>query len=159
MINKNIYTVKSESIYNGKITTLKDILISENNVPKEFYINKQELDKWIYLKGAKSITRTNKLGNKYNYTEGNMTFPDDLNKPAITIITGEGGKAPSRFKHIIKVNSKYRRLTPIELERINMFPDNHTMEGTDIQRAFLMGNALVTGVIEKVGKTLAKFTD
>jgi len=49
-------------------------------------------------------------------------------------------------------------LTPIELERLNMFPDNHTkLEGiTDTKRAFFMGNALVVGVIEKIGEELYK---
>ena len=39
-----------------------------------------------------------------------------------------------------------------------MFPDNHTkLEGiTDTKRAFFMGNALVVGVIEKIGKELYK---
>jgi DNA (cytosine-5)-methyltransferase 1 len=39
-----------------------------------------------------------------------------------------------------------------------MFPDNHTkMEGiTDTKRAFFMGNALVVGVIEKIGIALNK---
>jgi len=36
-----------------------------------------------------------------------------------------------------------------------MFPDNHTEGCTDIKRAFLMGNALVIGVIEKIGKELS----
>ena len=37
-----------------------------------------------------------------------------------------------------------------------MFPDNHTkLEGiTDTKRAFFMGNALVVGVVEKIGKSL-----
>ena len=37
-----------------------------------------------------------------------------------------------------------------------MFPDNHTkFEGiTDTKRAFFMGNALVVGVIEKIGISL-----
>ena len=36
------------------------------------------------------------------------------------------------------------------------FPDNHTqLEGvTDTKRAFFMGNALVVGVVEKIGETL-----
>ena len=39
-----------------------------------------------------------------------------------------------------------------------MFPDNHTkFEGIiDTKRAFFMGNALVVGVIEKLGKELYK---
>ena len=85
-----------------------------------------------------------------------MTFPDDLKKPSRTIITGEGGASPSRFKHVIKIGNKLRRLTPVELERLNMFPDNHTMykDVTNSKRAFFMGNALVVGVVEKVGKSL-----
>ncbi len=37
---------------------------------------------------------------------------------------------------------------------LNMFPDNHTVGVSDIRRAFLMGNALVTGIIEKIGASL-----
>ena len=78
-------------------------------------------------------------------------IPDALDKPSRTIVTGEGGPAPSRFKHVIKSKkNKLRRLTPIELERLNMFPDNHTDGASDIKRAFFMGNALVTGIIEKI---------
>ena len=51
---------------------------------------------------------------------------------------------------------RYRRLTPVELERLNMFPDNHTQEAADTKRAFLMGNALVVGVVERLGESLYK---
>jgi DNA (cytosine-5)-methyltransferase 1 len=90
-----------------------------------------------------------------------MAFPDSLTKPSRTILTGEGGTTPSRFKHIIKDGTRYRRLLPIELERLNGFPDNWTRTGSageeisDIRRAFFMGNALVIGLIEKVGKVIA----
>ena len=88
-----------------------------------------------------------------------MIFPDALDKPSRTIITGEGGATPSRFKHVVKfkptkkmkesfdIKTKacqairkefgltksewLRRLTPVELERLNMFPDNHTEGPTD----------------------------
>ena len=35
-----------------------------------------------------------------------------------------------------------------------MFPDNHTLHEntTNSKRAFLMGNALVIGVVEEIGK-------
>ena len=87
-----------------------------------------------------------------------MNFPDPLDKPSRTIITGEGGSSPSRFKHVVEVSGKQRRLTPVELERLNMFPDNHTFhnEATNTKRAFFMGNALVVGVIEKIGICLSK---
>ena len=87
-----------------------------------------------------------------------MIFPDELENPSRTIITGEGGPSPSRFKHVIKINDKWRRLTPIELERLNGFSDDHTkMDGiTDAKRAFFMGNALVCGIVELIGLELNK---
>jgi DNA (cytosine-5)-methyltransferase 1 len=47
---------------------------------------------------------------------------------------------------------------PIELERINTFPDNHTkLDGiTDTKRAFFMGNALVTEIVTRLGRSLAE---
>jgi len=155
MINGVYYTSKIEVDYSGSYSVLKDFLQDERTVPQEFYINDEELKKWEYQKGSKSIERVNKItGHKYTYSEGSMGFPDSLDKPSRTIITGEGGASASRFKHVVKVNGKHRRLTPIELERLNMFPDNHTEGVTDAKRAFLMGNALVVGIVERLGNTI-----
>jgi len=155
MVNGVYHTTRVTADYQGECAMLGDILIDEKDVPKEYYIDKQELKKWQYQKGAKSFERTNKItGHTYTYSEGKMTFPDSLDKPARTIITGEGGASASRFKHVVHVNGKYRRLTPIELERLNMFPDNHTAGVIDTKRAFLMGNALVIGIVERIGETL-----
>jgi DNA (cytosine-5)-methyltransferase 1 len=156
-INRKVITIKIEPRYEGKNITLNDIIIDEKDVPKEFFIDKKDLEKWKYLKGAKDEKRKTKDGFSFVYTEGPMIFPDSLNKPSRTIITGEGGSTPSRFKHVIKTKSgKLRRLTPIELERLCMFPDNHTIGQPDVKRAFFMGNALVVGVIEQLGKSLLK---
>ena len=155
MINREFFTAKVFPDYNGKITTIGDILLPEKDVPEEFFVN-GEYEKWEYLKGAKSEKRYNKSRDfYYNYTEGSMVFPDPLDKPSRTIVTGEGGSTPSRFKHVVKTeNGRWRRLTPVELERLNMFPDNHTEGCTDIKRAFFMGNALVTGVVKQIGESL-----
>jgi DNA (cytosine-5)-methyltransferase 1 len=158
MIEGNFWSQKYEPDYYGEYKTLGDILIPEKEVPEDFYLEDNSLDKWAYLKGAKNEKRYNKANDFwYNYNEGKMIFPDDLKKPSRTIITGEGGKSASRFKHVIRVNDRLRRLTPVELERLNTFPDNHTkVEGiTAAKRAFFMGNALVVGVVEKLGKVLA----
>ena len=155
MINGSVTTVKTKPNYEGNFTILKD-LIQNGEVTSEFYIDKNDIDKWIYLKGPKKEMRTNAQGFEYNYSEGGMIFPDPLDKPSRTIITGEGGKSPSRFKHVIKTPKGFRRLSPVELERLNMFPDDHTkLNGvSDTKRAFFMGNALVVGVIEKIGNQL-----
>lgn len=157
MIGRNILSVDSMAVYDGPIQTLGDILVDEEFVPEEFYISDEELPKWQYEKGAKKINRVSKKGFEYVFSEGGMAFPDYLDKPSRTMVTGEGGTAPSRFKHVVQTPSgRYRRLIPIELERLNMFPDNHTYhpEVLDGRRAFLMGNALVCGVVEIIGKSL-----
>jgi DNA (cytosine-5)-methyltransferase 1 len=157
MIDGIYHTSRIEVNYSGKYSILGDFLQDEDTVPKEFYINDTELKKWQYQKGSKSIERVNKItGHKYTYSEGSMGFPDSLKKPSRTIITGEGGASASRFKHVILVNGKHRRLTPIELEQLNMFPINHTEGVTDTRRAFLMGNALVVGIVEQLGNTILK---
>ena len=156
MIKGKVSTIKTEPIYEGDKIHLRDILMKDSDIDKPFFIDEHDIKKWEYLKGAKKEKRTTKGGFVYNYTEGGMTYPDKLNKPSRTIITGEGGKSPSRFKHVIKTERGLRRLTPIELERLNMFPDDHTkLDGiTDAKRAFFMGNALVVGIIEKLGDSI-----
>jgi len=157
IIDEKVYTLPTKADYDDDRTVLGDMLIDEKDVPKEYFINPKDLPRWKYLKGAKKEPRKSKSGHVYNYSEGSMAFPDPLNKPARTIVTGEGGSTPSRFKHVIQTkDGRYRRLTPLELERINMFPDDHTATKTvtDTRRAFFMGNALVVGVVRKLGKAL-----
>lgn len=158
MIDRKVHTVATIPDYSGPYITLGDILLPDVDIPKEFFIQESEIPKWQYAKGGKSEKRVNKAtGYEYNYSEGAMAFPDCIEKPSRTIITGEGGASPSRFKHVIMTrNGKYRRLTPVELERLNMFPDNHTQGASDLRRAFLMGNALVTGVVERLGLELLR---
>jgi len=148
LIDGKVYTHKTTPDYKGKKTVLGDVLLKDEITP-EFFIDKADQEKWSYLKGAKKETRVTKDGFEYNYSEGGMIFPDALDNASRTIITGEGGKSASRFKHVIETDKGLRRLTPVELERLNMFPDNHTqLEGvSDTKRAFFMGNALVVGVI------------
>lgn len=157
LVNGKIFTTKTEPNYDGDYSVLGDIL-QNGEVTKDFFIDEKDMDKWEYLKGSKTIERVSKEGHKYKYSEGGMIYPDSLDNASRTIITGEGGKSPSRFKHVVASDRGLRRLTPIELERLNMFPDNHTkLEGiTDTKRAFFMGNALVVGIIEKIGEELYK---
>ncbi len=154
-INGRVSTLKTEPFPTKDRRMLSEIL--ENGSANEsLFISEQDLPKWEYLKGAKKEVRRTKAGFEYNYSEGSMVFPDALDQPSRTIITGEGGKSPSRFKHVVQTPKGLRRLSPVELERLNMFPDNHTqMEGiSDAKRAFFMGNALVVGVVKEIGAAL-----
>lgn len=154
-IDGQVFTTKATPNYDGKRTILNDIL-QNGEVDESFLVPSEDFPKWEYLKGAKKETRTAKNGFTYQYKEGGMIFPDALDNASRTIITGEGGKTPTRFKHVVQTPKGLRRLTPVELERLNMFPDKHTeLVGiSDTKRAFFMGNALVIGVVEKLGLAL-----
>ena len=159
MVDRVVHTHSTKPIYDGKCKVLGDVLL-DSDIPEEYYLN-GSLEKWVYLKGAKKEKRVNKTtGFEYHYAEGSMVFPDSLDRPSRTIVTGEGGSTASRFKHVIQTaDGRYRRLTPVELERLNEFPDNHTKGATDTKRAFFMGNALVVGVIKRIGEVLADRLD
>ncbi len=158
MVEGQVFSAKTNPVFDGPRTTLADVLQSEK-VPAEYFIPAAEMPKWDYLKGAKKETRRTTAGYEYQYSEGSMIFPDALDAPSRTIITAEGGRSASRFKHVVKTRKGHRRLTPIELERLNMFPDDFTkVDGiSDTKRAFLMGNALVVGVVRRVGEVLFDF--
>lgn len=161
MINGEFITSRALPNYIGPSRSLGDNLLSIDKVPEEFFISEHDIHKpkgWKYLKGAKRELRQTKTGFKYNYSEGRMIFPDALDNASRTIITGEGGAAPSRFKHVVEQGGRLRRLMPLELERLNMFPDNHTeLEGiSNTKRAFFMGNALVVGIVTKLSEVLVE---
>lgn len=64
--------------------------------------------------------------------------------------------------HIVKdpVTNELRLLTPVECERLNQFPDNWTESGMpEKRRYFMMGNALVCGIIKRLGKEIEKVID
>ena len=159
MLNRHVSTIKTSPAYSGRQATMGDYILHKD-VPDQFIIPDSELPKWQALKGPKKIQRVSAEGFAYMFSEGGIAFPDPLDRPFRTIITGEGGLSPSRFKHVIvdSATGKYRRLTPVELERANMFPDRHTEVGdtiSDEKRAFFMGNALVIGVIEAIGRKIS----
>lgn len=154
-VDGHVTTFKTIPEYIGPPKHLSEVM-QNGDVDESFFIPENDLPRWTYLKGSKKEIRTTKEGFTYHYGEGSMVFPDALDQPSRTIITGEGGTSPSRFKHVVQGSRGLRRLTPIELERLNMFPDDHTkLDGiTDAKRAFFMGNALVVGVVERIGRSL-----
>jgi DNA (cytosine-5)-methyltransferase 1 len=154
--NRKVFTCEVKPAVIKFEKTIRDVLQNEKDVPSEFWLDLNDKLKWETAKGAKRKERISKSGHAYIFSEGAMSLIDDLDLPSRTIITSEGGKSPSRVKHLIEQNGKLRRLTPVELERLNMFPDNFTkIENiTNAKRAFLMGNALVIGVVEKIGQSL-----
>lgn len=145
MVNGQVVTFKTEPQFKEPIP-LKDTLL--HNVDKKFYLNDKQKEKFEYLKGSKRITRTNAEGFTYNFSEGKIAYPENIDLPSRTMLTSEG--TVNRSSHVVADldTGEKRIITPIEAERLQHFPDNWTNTGmTDRQRYFMMGNALVTFII------------
>lgn len=150
-----IYTIKVKSDF--KLVYPLRNLREEKKVDEKYFLTESQIEKFYYLKGGKKIRRVKPNGELYYYEEGTMPFPDNLDSPARTMLTSES--RVSRTTHVIEdfKTKKLRLLTPRECERINGFPDDWTNTGmSDRRRYFMMGNALVVGVIEKVEIELEK---
>lgn len=117
-----------------------------------------DLDRWRYVKGAKDEARTAKNGYSYRFREGALSFPDDPSRPARTILTSEGRKAPNRSTHVVQdpETGKLRTLRPVEAERIQGFPDGWT-EGVPVGWRFkCMGNAVAVPVVTRIAQAIAR---
>lgn len=88
---------------------------------------------------------------------------DNLNLPARTMLASES--SVNRSTHLLKTEQGYRLLTPIEAELLQDFPeewtryklvDGEVKEVSDKMRYFFMGNALVTGIVKRIGIELEK---
>jgi DNA (cytosine-5)-methyltransferase 1 len=155
MWDRHVWTRSVTPRFDGKQETLGDVLVPDDQIDDAFFIPEDQMVQWKYLKGAKREERTAANGHRYFYSEGGIAFPDRTDLPSRTILTGEGGTSPSRFKHVVRAkDGRYRRLMPIELERLNGFEDGWTEGMSDGRRAFMMGNALVVGLVDQVGRKL-----
>ena len=157
MIDGIVYTVKTEPKYIEPVT-LSQIVV--NDADEHYFLNESEKKKFEYLRGHKILERVSKNGHKYNYSEGAMSPYDDLSLPGRTMLTSEG--SINRSTHIIKDsrNNELRILTPVECERLNQFPDNWTNSGMpEKRRYFMMGNALVCGIVKKLSTEISEIID
>ena len=184
-----IYTMKTKPMYDGHLKTLGDIL-ETGNVDESYFIPEERLyyakekgnhsdetkeplsdeahKTWQYVKGAKKLTRRAKNGHEYIFSEGPIAMIDEYDKPARTMLTSEGSF--SRTTHIVKdkKTNRIRLLTPIEVERIQGFPDDWTKEcliDNEIvempvnKRRFMMGNALVVDLVKQMEGQLTEIFD
>lgn len=157
MKNGIVYTSKTFPLKEQSIT-LGDII--EKTVDEHYFLDEKEQDKFKYLRSSKRIPRLAPNGKTYMYSEGAMSPYDDLSLPGRTMLTSEG--SINRSTHIVKdiTSNRMRILTPVECERLNQFPDDWTNTGMpEKRRYFMMGNALVCGVVERIGQTLSSIID
>jgi DNA (cytosine-5)-methyltransferase 1 len=159
MTYRNAGIMRDDVVYTEELTpieetpkTIADIL--QSDVDEKYYLSESAIKKFEYLKGAKKVDRTSASGHTYTFSEGGMAFPEPLDKPGRTMLTSEG--TVNRSSHVIRdpETDRIRILTPLECERLNGFPDNWTVGMSDRMRYFCMGNALVVGLIERMGNRI-----
>ena len=158
MIDGKVWTRKVTPVYEEPIT-IGEIREKRKGLDK-YILTDEKLKKFEYLRGGKKILRTRPDGTEYYYSEGSMSEYDSLDLPGRTMLTSEG--SVNRSTHIIpdKETGKLRLLTPIEAERLQSFPDDWTNTGMpENRRYFMMGNALVTKVIDRVEPVLREIIE
>lgn len=122
----------------------------------EYFLTEAQRDKFEDLRDGKKVPRTRPNGETYIYSEGKMEFPDSLDLPGRTMLTSEA--SVNRSTHVIEdwETGRLRYITPIEAEKLQSFPENWTNTGMPQKRRyFMMGNALVTQIINRLEKTLS----
>lgn len=155
MINGLVMTGRTTPKYESPVT-LGQIREMRDGLDKYFLTDTQQ-EKFKYLKGSKKIPRKRPDGEIYYYSEGGMSYPDSLDVPGRTMLTSES--TVNRSTHILedKATGKIRFLTPVEAERLQSFPDNWMDTGMpEKRRYFMMGNALVTQLINRMEPRLSQ---
>jgi len=137
----NILPKKPESIIN---TTQDRIPVKTILIPKE------EIDKKYYLSEKALVGIANKKGKNKQKGFGFGAQMLDIDKPSYTI--------PARYwkdgyDALVKYNeTEIRRLTIIELKRIQSFPDNYIIDGSNKDIIIQIGNAVACKFAYHIGK-------
>ena len=87
----------------------------------------------------------------FRYDEGLRIRKDNIS-PCLAA----QGDPPVLKTHFLKKENRIRKLTPIECERLQGFPDNFTEGVSDTQRYKQMGNTITVNVIQAILKNLIK---
>ena len=94
----------------------------------------------VKLIGKVHWQATDAIGKKYI---GNLEFRNDNKSNTLLLNTNTS---------LAKVNSRIRRLTPIECERLQTVKDNYTNFVSDSQRYKMLGNGWTVDVIAHIFK-------
>lgn len=126
----------------------------------EYFLTEAQREKFETLRDGKRVPRERPNGETYIYSEGKMEFPDPLDSPGRTMLTSEA--SINRSTHVIKdwETDNLRFITPIEAEKLQSFPEDWTNTGMPQKRRyFMMGNALVTQIINRLENTLSNIIE
>jgi len=120
----------------GREYSLSDIL--EENPDQEYFLSEEKMRRF------KPFHRIRKIGEISSYQAGLVYSPEGV---APTLTTQSGGALIKSYR-----DQGIRKLTPIECERLQGFPDNWTQGVNKCQRYKQLGNSVTVNVIEEIAK-------
>ena len=162
LINSNIFSAQNRQRYywtNIPIKelpqptecVLKDILVEDDNNNSRLPISKQHYNAWL---------------NNYNWKADNV---NDKSKPLLASYYKQPPHCPYIQYRDVQENedelkeSIYRRLSPVECERLQTLPDNYTLvmnekgkENSYTQRYKMLGNGWTVAAIQHIFSSLVE---
>ena len=125
------------------LTTREGHRATSNWISHSLYPRSRGADDLVVSKAIKKTQYGKRQQDCYYDVEGIMG----------SILVGSNGSGPHMTKTKLS-NNRIRRLTPIECERLQGFPDNFTAGVSDTQRYKQMGNTITVNVIQAIIKKL-----
>jgi DNA (cytosine-5)-methyltransferase 1 len=148
-------TTRYEAAANGSYVIERKLNAQKSKIKKDTECNKAVLNtNYTYKKVNETIIK-----NKDKFIKGQFKMMDLHNRsihnhsPCLV--------EPHHNNNSLYDGNKIRRLTPIECERLQGFPDNWTQYGesgniSDTQRYKMCGNAVTVDVVEAVANSIIK---
>ena len=125
---------------------VKDFLLEDKDVDKKYYMSEKATTLI-----QNSLNKRNGDLNTFNLIsswQNNYTI-SDKKCPAVTAAMGMGGG------HVPMITTiPYRKLTPVEIERMQTVPDNYTEGVSNSQRYKMLGNGWTVDVIAHIFKNM-----
>lgn len=109
------------------------------------YLSSDEIEKIQHKKSAKELPKGKR--------EGAIPFPQNPNKKSQCLLAGDI-TGLSRSTNVVDDGIGYRKLTPIECERLQTVPDNYTNMVSNTQRYKMLGNGWTVDVVAHIFRSL-----
>ncbi|WP_210409706.1 DNA cytosine methyltransferase [Leptospira levettii] len=137
----------------GTQTILKDHLISEHEIDKDFYIVRDDIhlsDKFKNQLFEQTSFKPVRIGTVNKGGQGERIY--DINGHAITLSAYGGGIGAKTG--LYSINGKIRKLLPTECSRIMGFPNNFEIATSNSQAYKQFGNSVAINVVQSILKRI-----
>ncbi len=118
---------------------LAEVLHHEKSVADKYYFSERA------VKGMKSAKKNMNKGRIQNISEPCNTVTSHLSKISL-----------NSTDPVLKPNGKYRRFTPTEVKRIQSFPEDFKLKGSDTRIYKALGNAVPPVMMWHIARSLQK---